>query len=127
MDLSIRIFLIDEHGPARDILARRLESIHGLSVVGFTSDSEAAIREIVTLSPDLALIDTKMKQSDAMGVCRRVLGADEQIKVAVLTSHRGPDERRQACEAGVEGYLLKIVNPHSLSDWIGLAVGRKPT
>ena len=80
MDLSIRIFLIDEHGPARDILARRLESIHGLSVVGFTSDSEAAIREIVTLSPDLVLIDTKMKQSDAMGVCRWVLGADERIK-----------------------------------------------
>jgi len=30
VDLSIRIFLIDEHGPARDILAHRLESIHGL-------------------------------------------------------------------------------------------------
>jgi len=81
----------------------------------------------VTLFPDLVLIDTKMKQADAMGVCRRVLGADEQIKVAVLTSNRGPDERRQACEARVEGYLLKIVNPHSLSDWIGLAVERKPT
>ena len=56
-------------------------------MVGLTSDSEAAIRKIVTLSPDLLFIDTKMKQADAMGVCRRVLGADEQIKVAVLTSH----------------------------------------
>ena len=72
-------------------------------MVGFTSDSEAAIRKIVTLSPDLLFIDTKMKQADAMGVCRRVLGADEQIKVAVLTSHRGTDERRQACEAGQAG------------------------
>ena len=127
MDLSIRIFLIDEHGPARDILARRLESIHGLSVVGFTSDSETPIRKIVTLFPDLLLIDTKMKQADAMGVCRRVLGADEQIKVAVLTSHRGPNERRQACEAGVEGYLLKIVDTNNLSDWIRLVVERNPT
>ena len=96
-------------------------------MVGFTSDSEAAIREIVMLFPDLVLIDTKMKQSDAMGVCRRVLGADEQIKVAVLTSHRNPDERRQACEAGVEGYLLKIVDTNNLSDWIRLVVERKPT
>jgi len=95
--------------------------------VGFTSDSEAAIREIVTLFPDLLLIDTNMKQADAMGVCRRVLGAGEQIKVAVLTSHRGPDERRQACEAGVEGYLLKIVDTNNLSDWIRLVVERKPT
>ena len=96
-------------------------------MVGFTSDSEAAIREIVTLFPDLLLIDTKMKQADPMGVCRRVLGADEQIKVAVLTSHRGPDERRQACEAGVEGYLLKIVDTNNLSDWIRLVVERNPT
>ena len=96
-------------------------------MVGFTSDSEAAIREIVMLFPDLVLIDTKMKQSDAMGVCRRVLGADEQIKVAVLISHRGPDERRQACGAGVEGYLLKIVDTNNLSDWIRLVVERKPT
>ena len=95
-------------------------------MVGFTSDSEAAIREIVTLSPDLVLIDTKMKQADAMGVCRRVLGAGEQIKVAVLTSHRGPDERRQACEAGVEGYLLKIVNPHSLSTGSGSLLSANP-
>jgi len=95
--------------------------------VGFTSDSEAAIREIVTLFPDLLLIDTNMKQADAMGVCRRVLGAGEQIKVAVLTSHRGPDERRQACEAGVEGYLLKIVDTNNLSDWIRLVVERNPT
>jgi len=95
--------------------------------VGFTSDSEAAIGEIVTLFPNLLLIDTNMKQADAMGVCRRVLGAGEQIKVAVLTSHRGPDERRQACEAGVEGYLLKIVDTNNLSDWIRLVVERKPT
>ena len=96
-------------------------------MVGFTSDSEAPIRKIVTLFPDLLLIDTKIKQADAMGVCRRVLGADEQIKVAVLTSHRGPDERRQACEAGVEGYLLKIVDTNNLSDWIRLVVERNPT
>jgi len=125
--LSIRSFLIDEHGPARDILARRLESAHGLEVVGSTSDSEAAIREIVTLCPDLVLIDTKMKQADGMDVCRRVLGDDEQIKVAVLTSYLDSDERRQACEARVEGYLLKIVDTHSLSGWIRLAVERKPT
>lgn len=89
--MSIRSFLIDEHGPARDILARRLEPAHGLEVVGSTSDSEAAIREIGTLCPDLVLIDTKMKQTDGMDVCRQVLGAGEQIKVAVLTSYLDPD------------------------------------
>ncbi|MCI0843857.1 MAG: response regulator transcription factor [Chloroflexi bacterium] len=125
--MNIRIFLIDEHGPAREILARRLESVQGLEVVGSTSNSEAAIRDIVALSPDLVLIDTKMKQADGIDVCRRLLATGEQTKVVVLTSYLDPDERRQAYEAGVEGYLLKIVDTGSLSDWIRLAVEREPT
>ncbi len=125
--MNIRIFLIDEHGPAREILARRLESVQGLEVVGSTSNSEAAIRDIVALSPDLVLIDTKMKQADGIDVCRRLLATGEQTKVVVLTSYLDPDERRQAYEAGVEGYLLKIVDTGSLSDWIRIAVEREPT
>ena len=91
------------------------------------SDSEAAIRNIVALRPDLVLIDTKMKQADGIDVCRRLLAAGEQTKVAVLTSYLDPEERRQVFEAGVDGYLLKIVNTDSLSDWIRLAVEREPT
>ena len=124
--MSIRIFLIDEHCPARDILARRLESVQGLEVVGSTFDSEAAIRDIVALNPDLVLIDTKMKQADGIDICRRLLAAAKQTKVAVLTSYLDPDERRQAYKAGVDGYLLKIVDTHSLSDWIRHAVEHEP-
>ena len=72
------------------------------------------------------LIDTKMKQADGIDICRRALAAGEQTKVAVLTSYLDPNERRQAYEAGVEGYLLKIVDTHSLSDWIRIAVEREP-
>ena len=124
--MSIRIFLIDEHGPARDILARRLESVQELEVVGSTFDSEAAIRAIVALNPDLFLFDPQMKQADGLDICRRLLAAAKQTKVAVLTSYLDPDERRQAYKAGVDGYLLKIVDTHSLSDWIRHAVEHEP-
>ena len=127
VDLSIRIFLIDEHGPAREILARRLESVAGLEVVGSTSDSETAIRDIVALRPDLVLIDTKMKQADGIDICRRALAAGEQTKVAVLTSYLDPNERRLAYEAGVNGYLLKDVDTGNLADWIKLAVAKPAT
>ena len=121
--MSIRIFLIDEHRPAREILARRLASMPGLDVVGSTSDSEEAIRDIAGLSPDVVLIDTKMKQADGIDLCRRALAAGEQTKVAVLTSYLDPNERRQAYQAGVNGYLLKDVDTANLANWIRLAVG----
>ena len=80
----------------------------------------------MTLWPDLVLVDTKMKQADGMDVCRRVLGADEQINVAVLTYYLAPDERRQACEAGVEGYLLKIVIPTACLTGLGSLLNANP-
>ncbi len=120
--MSIRIFLIDEHRPAREILARRLASMPGLDVVGSTSDSEEAIQDIAGLSPDVVLIDTKMKQADGIDLCRRALAAGEQTKVAVLTSYLDPDERRQAYQAGVNGYLLKNVDTGNLAKWIKLVV-----
>ena len=123
---SIRIFLIDEHRPARENLARRLASMPGLDVVGSTCDGDAAIRDIAGLSPDVVLIDTKMKQADGIELCRRALAADKQATVAILTSYLDPDERRKAFQAGVNGYLLKDVDTDNLVNWIRLAVGREP-
>ena len=119
--VRIRNFLIDEHRPAREILARRLASMPGLEVVGSTCDGEEAIRAIGGLNPDVVLIDTKMKQADGIDLCRRALAADEQAKVAILTSYVDPDERRQAYQAGVTGYLLKDVDTVNLANWIRLA------
>jgi len=122
--MTIRILLIDEHRPAREVLARRLDSIPGMDVVGSTCDGDQGIREIEGLSPDVVLIDTKMKQADGMEICRRALAADQQATVAVLTSYLDPDERRLAYEAGVNGYLLKDVDTSNLTDWIKLAVSQ---
>ena len=125
--MSIRIFLIDEHRPAREILARRLASMSGLDVVGSTSDSEEAIRDIAGLHPDVVLIDTKMKRADGIDICRRALCANGRPKVAVLTSYLDPDERRRAFSAGVDDYFLKDLKDagtDNLANWIRFAVGR---
>jgi DNA-binding NarL/FixJ family response regulator len=122
--MTIRILLIDEHRPAKEILARRLASMPGLDVVGSTCNGDQAIREIEGLSPDVVLIDPKMKQADGMDICRRALAADGQTTVAILTSYLDPDERRLAYEAGVDGYLLKDVDTGNLANWIKLAVAR---
>ena len=120
---AIRIYLIDEHRSAREIIARRLATMPGLEVVGSTCDGEEAIRAIAVLSPDVVLIDTKMKQADGIDLCRRALAAGKQATVAILTSYLDPDERRHAYRAGVDGYLLKDADTNNLANWIRSAVG----
>ena len=126
VDMAIRIFLIDEHRPARNILARRLASMPGLDVVGSSCNGEEAVREIQELSPDVVLIDTKMKRADGIDICRRAMAAVERTTVAILTSYLDPNERCLAYEAGVNAYLLKDVDTGNLADWIKLAAA-KPT
>ena len=71
-------------------------------------------------------IDTKMKRGNGIDICRRALAAGDRATVAILTSYLDLDERRQAYQAGVDGYLLKDVDTNNLANWIRLAVNRRP-
>ncbi len=118
--MSVRIFLIDEHRPSREMLARRLTSLEDMEVIGTTGDSAEGLRLVSQLGPDLVLLDVKMRNADGMAVCRRACSSSNGVKVAVLTSYSDPEERRQAYHAGASGYLLKEVNTPKLAQWIRL-------
>ena len=122
-EMNIRVFIIDEHTRARQMLARRLSSLPGLEVVGMTCDGARCLRQIEELRPDVVLLDTKMKRANGMDICRQICSANGGSKVAVLTSYMDPDERRLAYQAGVSGYILKEVDTPNLARWINLLVG----
>ena len=125
--MPIRVVIIDENRPAREMLARRLGSIPGMMVVGTTGDSEEGLQQIKDYAPDIVLLDVKMKRADGMEVCRRACARIKGGKVAILTSYIDPEERRLAYQAGVHGYLLKEVNTPDLARWIALLVGTTAT
>ena len=118
--MAIQIFLIDEHRPSGDMLARRLAHYQDLKVVGATDDAEEGLTQIGQLRPNLVLLEVKMKKVDGMEICRRACSLEPGAKVAVLTSYLDPEERRTAYQAGVEGYLLKQVDTPKLVQWIRL-------
>ena len=123
--MSIRIFILDEHRSARQMLARRLASLPDMDVVGTTCDGEAGLRQIEKLRPDVVLLDTKMKRADGLDICRRACANAHGGKIAILTSYIDPEERRLAYQAGVHGYLLKEVDTPNLARWIAV-LGNRP-
>lgn len=125
-EMSIRIFIIDEHRSARQMLARRLASLPDMDVVGTTCDGEAGLLQIEKLRPDIVLLDTKMKRADGMDICRRACANANGGKIAVLTSYIDPEERRLAYQAGVHGYLVKEVDTPNLARWIAV-LGSRPS
>lgn len=116
--MNIRIFIIDEHGPSRRMLAHRLASYPEMEVVGSSDDGEDGLDQIEQLQPDLVLLDTKMKNHDGMDVCRRACANNGSAKVVVLTSYVDPEERRMAYQVGACGYFLKEVDTLRLAQQI---------
>jgi DNA-binding NarL/FixJ family response regulator len=121
--MSVRIFIIDEHPLAREMLARRLGSRPDMKVVGTSGDAERGLRQIEELRPDVVLLDIKMHQADGLEVCRRACSIANGAKVAILTSYVDAAERRMARQAGAQGYLLKEVDTPKLVRWIRRLVG----
>ena len=121
--MAIRIFIIDEHRPAREMLARRLAALPDMEVVGSSNDGAEGLRQVAQLRPDLVLLDVKMKNADGLEVCRRACSSGFGTQVAILTSYIDPEERRMAFRAGVRGYLLKEVDTPKLVRWIRHLVG----
>ena len=117
-DMGIRIFIIEEHKPAREMLAKRLASLPDMAVVGTACDGEDALPRITELHPDLVLMDTKMKRGNGLEVCWRICSANGGATVIVLTSYVDPQERRAALGAGASGYLLKEAGTPTLVDRI---------
>ena len=58
-EMSIRVFIIDEHRSARRMLARRLASLPDMDVVGSTCDGEEGLRQIQGLRPDVAPLNQR--------------------------------------------------------------------
>ena len=112
--MSIRVFIIDEHSRARQMLARRLGSLPGMLVVGSTGDSEEGLQQIKDCAPDIVLLDIKMKHADGLKVCQQACSINDQTKVVVLTSYNDPEERKMAYASGASGYLLKEVDTPKL-------------
>ena len=112
--MTIRVVIIDENRPAREMLARRLGSIPGMLVVGRTGDSEEGLQQIKDCAPDIVLLDIKMKRADGLEVCRQACSISGEARVVVLTSYTVPEERKMAFESGASDYLLKEVDTPGL-------------
>src|SRR5687768_14558244 len=97
----LRLIILDEHSSVRHSLTRHLDHIPGLKVVLSSGDADEVLRNIVSLRPDIVLIDVRMRQASGLDTCIRIASADPVgVQVAVLTSYGDVSDRRKALQSG---------------------------
>jgi len=80
----------------------------GLEVVG-VSDGAAALQQIRSHKPRIAILDVMMARMSGLDLCQ-VVKSDEtlsDIHVILLTARAMPSERQQGLDAGADAYITK--------------------
>ena len=110
----IRILIVDDHAVVRKGLAMVLRLEPDLEVVGEAANGRNGLEAAKSLNPDIALVDLVMPEMDGQEMALALRKSDPQIKIMMLTGTEVDDRVFDLVAAGIEGYVLKQIEPGEL-------------
>lgn len=109
----MRVLLIDDHALFRIGLLELLER-RGIEVIDAVGDSDVGLRLARDCAPDVVLMDLRMPGENGIDLVRKMRREGIDRRVAMLTTSTDERDVVEALQAGVNGYLLKDMEPDEL-------------
>lgn len=113
-DETIRILIVDDHAVVRKGLAMVLRLESGIEVVGEAENGRVGLAAAQRLDPDIALLDLIMPEIDGQEMALALRKSMPHIKIMMLTGTEVDDRVFDLVAAGIEGYVLKNIEPAEL-------------
>jgi DNA-binding NarL/FixJ family response regulator len=104
---KLRIVLGDDHTLVRQGLRKILEEQPEWTVVAEASDGREAVRQTLSLQPDVVVLDIGMPLLNGIEATRQIARRFANINILILSMHSEEAYITQAMKAGARGYLLK--------------------
>ncbi len=108
---KLRVILADDHAIFRHGLRAVLEMLGEFEIVAECGDGEGAVTAYLELRPDVLMLDLRMPKLDGLEVVQRVLQADRNARILIMTTYSTDEDIGHALRAGAKGYLLKDAAP----------------
>jgi len=105
--MSLKILLAEDHHIFRQGLVKIIESEESLEIVAEVDNGDDALRRIVELQPDVAVLDISMPGMTGLEVARKVLAEKLKTRLVILTMYKDEDFLEEAIDLEVKGYVLK--------------------
>jgi two-component system NarL family response regulator len=115
---GVRVLLVDEHALFREGLALALAGVDDVEVVGEAADGHDALRAVMSLNPDVVVMDVRMPDDSGPAVIARLRSARPHTKVLVLTGSQDDGDLIDAIRCGASGYLLRDASVDEVADAI---------
>ncbi|MBD8102657.1 MULTISPECIES: response regulator [Plantibacter] len=114
----VRILLVDDQQLIRLGFGLVLGAEDDLDVVGEASNGAEAIDLAASLRPDVILMDVRMPGLDGIEATRRIVAANPDSRIIILTTFDLDEYAFGALRAGASGFLLKDALPNELTSAI---------
>ncbi len=101
------MLVVDDHDGFRSCMVQALDMVPDVEVAGEACSGDEACRAVLTLRPDLVLLDLSMPGMDSMDAARTIRRSNPDAQVVVLTALEDPAVERQAIAAGAVGLIPK--------------------
>jgi len=112
--VTIRTLVVDDQAMVRAGLRMLLSSEPDIEVVAEAGHGLEAIAQAGRHHPDVILMDLRMPELDGLEATRRILAADPDARVLVLTTFNLDDYVYESLRAGASGFVLKDEPPEQL-------------
>jgi len=112
--MSIAVLVADDQSMVRAGFRLLLGDEDGIEVVAEAADGNEAVAKAARFRPAVVLMDIRMPELDGLEATRRILAADPDARVLILTTFDLDEYVYEALRAGASGFVLKDDPPEQL-------------
>lgn len=116
--MAISVLLYEDNPKLRMGLSYLLESTHNISFLGGFENCESIENQILSLKPDVVLMDIDMPIADGFFGLKLIRKHSNTIQVIMLTVFDSDEHIFEALKLGANGYLLKTTPPAQIVEGI---------
>jgi DNA-binding NarL/FixJ family response regulator len=110
----IRILIVDDHAVVRKGLAMVLRLEPDIEIVGEAENGRVGLDAAQRIVPDIVLADLVMPEMGGQEMALLLRKSNPAIKIMMLTGTEVDDRVYDLVAAGIEGYVLKNIEPGEL-------------
>jgi DNA-binding NarL/FixJ family response regulator len=112
--MTIRVLVADDQSMVRAGFRMLLAGEEDIEVVAEASNGLEAVDKAARFGPSVILMDIRMPELDGLQATRRILAADSEARILILTTFDLDEYVYEALRAGASGFVLKDDSPEQL-------------
>jgi DNA-binding NarL/FixJ family response regulator len=112
--MTISVLVADDQSMVRAGFRMLLGGEDDIDVVAEARNGSEAVEKAARFQPTIVLMDIRMPELDGLEATRRILAADADARILILTTFDLDEYIYEALSAGASGFVLKDDPPEQL-------------